>query len=80
MAFNLIFSKNEVRVEFYMSRSKAEANQFVCDRLESQKTQIETNFGATLTWQPLPHRKACRVVFAKPVDGYDKANWPEMIQ
>jgi len=80
MAFNLIFSKNEVRVEFYMSRSQAEANQFVFDRLESQKTQIETNFGAPLTWQPLPHRKACRVVFAEPVDGYDKANWPEMIQ
>jgi len=80
MAFNLIFSKNEVRVEFYMSRSQAEANQFVFDRLESQKAHIETGFGAPLTWQPLPNRKACRIVFAKPVDGYDKANWPEMIQ
>lgn len=24
--------------------------------------------------------KACRILYAKPVDGYDKANWPEMIQ
>ena len=36
MAFNLIFGKNEVRVEFYMSRSQAEANQFVFDRLKAQ--------------------------------------------
>jgi hypothetical protein len=52
----------------------------VFDRLQSQKAHIETKFGAPLTWQPLPNRKACRIVFAKPVDGYDKANWPEMIQ
>jgi len=80
MAYQLIFGKSEVRVEFYMSRSQAEANQFVFDRLESQKAHIETNFGAPLIWQPLPNRKACRVLYAKPVDGYDKANWPEMIQ
>jgi hypothetical protein len=80
MAYQLIFGKSEVRVEFYMSRSQAEANQFVFDRLESQKVHIETNFGAPLIWQPLPNRKACRILYAKPVDGYDKANWPEMIQ
>lgn len=80
MTFNVIFSKHEVRVEFYMSRSQAEANQFVFDRLAAQKESIEASFGDVLTWQPLPGRKACRIFFAKPVDGYDKANWPEMIQ
>jgi hypothetical protein len=24
--------------------------------------------------------KACRILYAKPVDGYNKANWPEMIR
>jgi hypothetical protein len=80
MAFNLIFSKSEVRVEFYMSRSQAEVNQFVFERLAAQKEQIEASFDAELTWQPLPNRKACRILYAKPVDGYDKANWPEMIE
>lgn len=80
MAYNLIFSKHEVRVEFYMSRSQTEANQFVFDRLASQKESIEADFGDSLTWQPLPDRKACRILYAKPMDGYDKANWPEMIQ
>jgi len=80
MAYQLIFGKSEVRVELYMSRSQAEANQFVFDRLKNQKAHIETNFSAPLIWQPLPNRKACRILYAKPVDGYNKANWPEMIQ
>ncbi len=80
MAYQLIFGKSEIRVEFYMSRAQAEANQFVFDRLAEQKQRIEATFGAELTWQPLPNRKACRILYAKPVDGYDKNNWPEMIQ
>ena len=80
MSFNLIFGKGEVRVEFYMSRAQAEANQFVFERLEAQKQDIEAAFGNALTWQPLPNKKACRIQYSKPVDGYDKANWPDMIQ
>ena len=80
MMFQLIFGKSEARVEFYMSRAQAEANRFVFDRLHAQKDQIEADFGAALTWQPLPDRKACRIVYSKPFDGYDKTNWREMIQ
>lgn len=80
VTFHLIFAKSEVRVELYMSRKQAEANRFVFDRLEAQKAAIEADFGAPLIWQPLPNRKACRIHYAKPVDGYDKANWPEMIR
>lgn len=80
MTFNLIFSKSEVRVEFSMGRSQAEANRFVFDRLEAQKEQIEADFGEQLAWHPLPDRKACRIQYGKPVDGYDKANWPGMIR
>lgn len=80
MSFNLIFGKNEIRVEFSMQRSQAEANQLVFDRLLAQKEQIETAFAAELDWLPLPGRKACRIQFAKPVDGYNKDHWPEMIK
>lgn len=80
MTFNLIFSKSEVRVEFAMARPQAEANQFAFSQLEAQKGKIETDFGDVLTWLPLPDRKACRIQYAKPLDGYDKANWPEMIR
>lgn len=80
MSFNLIFGKNEIRVEFSMQRSQAEANQLVFDRLLAQKQQIETAFAAELDWLPLPGRKACRIQFAKLVDGYNKDHWPEMIK
>ena len=80
MSFNLIFGKNEIRVEFSMQRSQAEANQLVFDRLLAQKEQIETAFAAELDWLSLPGRKACRIQFAKPVDGYNKDHWPEMIK
>jgi uncharacterized protein DUF4268 len=80
MTFNLIFGKGEIRVEFSMGRPQPEVNRFAFDRLEALKTEVESDFGAELVWLPLPDRKACRIQYSKPVDGYDKANWPEMIQ
>lgn len=80
MSFNLIFGKSEIRVEFYMSRAQAEINQRVFEQLLAQKDQIEAAFGDALEWQPLPGRKACRIAYSKPVDGYNKDNWPEMSQ
>lgn len=79
MTLNLIFGKSEVRVEYYMGRTQAEANRFVFERLHAVKDSVEATFGAPLTWMALPDRKACRIQYAMPVDGYDKANWPEMI-
>lgn len=79
MPYSLIFSKSEVRVEFYMSRPQAETNQLVFDQLFAQKEQIEAEFGAELEWQPLPNRKACRIQYSRAVDGYNKDNWADMI-
>ena len=79
MTFNLIFGKSEVRVEFSMQRPQAEANTFVFSRLEAQKQEIESIFGEPVIWLTLPNRKACRIQYGKPVDGYDKANWPDMV-
>src|SRR5690554_1073759 len=80
MPYQLIFGKHEVRVGLSLQNSQAEANSYVFDQLESKKAEIETAFGDKLTWLPLPGRKACRIQYEKAVDGYDKANWPEMIQ
>lgn len=80
MPYNLIFGKNEVRVEFCMQSASAETNQKVFDYLLARKESIEATFGAPLIWLPLPGRKACRIQFAQPVDGYNKDNWPTMTQ
>ncbi|MGP5018421.1 DUF4268 domain-containing protein [Vreelandella alkaliphila] len=79
MPYQLIFGKNEVRVGLSLQNSQAEANTFVFERLEAQKDEIEAAFGHPLVWLPLYNKKACRIQYAKAVDGYDKANWPEMI-
>lgn len=79
MPFQMIFGKNEIRVGLSLQNSQAEANSFVFDRLEAQKAEVEAGFGHALDWLPLPNKKACRIQYAKAVDGYDKANWPEMI-
>ncbi|MDR5904802.1 DUF4268 domain-containing protein [Franzmannia qiaohouensis] len=80
MPYQLIFGKNEIRVGLSLQNSQAEANQFVFDRLNASREEIEEAFGDSLDWLPLPNKKACRIQYAKPVDGYDKANWPGMIQ
>lgn len=80
MPYQLIFGKNEIRVGLSLQNSQAEANRFVFDRLEAQKAHIEAALGNALVWLPLPDKKACRIQCDKAVDGYNKANWPEMIQ
>ena len=80
MGYQLIFGKNEVRVGLSLQNSRAEANSFVFNRLENMQAQIETDFGDELVWLPLPDKIACRIQYEKSVDGYNKANWPEMTQ
>ncbi|MCK0106952.1 DUF4268 domain-containing protein [Marinobacter sp. S0848L] len=79
MPYQLIFGKHEIRVGLSLQNSQAEANTFVFERLEAQKAELEAGLGHALDWLPLPNKKACRIQYAKAVDGYDKANWPEMI-
>ena len=79
MPYQLIFGKNEIRIGLSLQNSHAEANRFVFDRLEEQKELIEGAFGEQLVWLPLPNKKACRIQYEKTMDGYNKANWPEMI-
>lgn len=40
---------------------------------------IEACLGHELDWLPLPNKKACRIQYAKAVEGYDKVNWPDII-
>ncbi len=75
----LIFGKKEIRVQVDFVRSNRDENKAIFDTLERQKAAIEQAFGAPLTWLRLDEKKASRIQFAKPVDGYDRENWPAMI-
>ena len=77
-AYNLIFSKNEARVELYLQRSQAE-NKWMFDRLERKRQEIEERFGAELQWQRLDDKKASRICSSHPYDGFNDENWPAMV-
>lgn len=67
-------------MELNIGRRNPDENLFIFERLRAQKDEIEAHFGQPLKWLPLPNKKSCRIQYAKPIDGYDKANWLEMIR
>ena len=77
--YQMIFSKNEARVEISLQRSDTLENKWLFDQLDSQKDAIEKEFGAELNWRRMDDKKASRIVYAKPFDGFNREVWPEMI-
>lgn len=80
LPYDLIFSKKEARVEFSIARTEPDANITIYEYLKSHQDQIETIFGHPLEWLPLPGKKSCRIQYAKPFDGDDRAEWPSIIE
>jgi hypothetical protein len=78
--YSLIFSRDEVRVELSLQRADQNENKWIFDELFAQKGTIESSFEAELNWKRMDDRKSSRIEFVKPFDGYDRDNWPEMIQ
>ncbi|WP_305815718.1 DUF4268 domain-containing protein [Photobacterium leiognathi subsp. mandapamensis] len=78
--FSLIFGTREARVEFSMSRSEMVENKFIFDQLLERKAEIESSFRAELEWLRLDDKKASRIQYKKNFEGYDRENWPEIIE
>ena len=77
--YALIFAKSEIRVEFTFGRAIAEENKWLFDRLIEQKAQIEEDFGHEIEWMRLDAKKASRLQFGVPCEGYNRDNWPEYV-
>ncbi|MEC9344629.1 MAG: DUF4268 domain-containing protein [Pseudomonadota bacterium] len=66
--------RRQIRVNFYTDGAHAEA---YFRALEADRAEIESELGATLTWEPLPNRRACRIAhYLGNVDPEDRADWP----
>jgi hypothetical protein len=50
-----------LRQELYIDQGTPEATQELFDRLHAAKPAIEQVYGAPLSWEPLPGKRACRV-------------------
>ncbi|MGB4114649.1 MAG: DUF4268 domain-containing protein [Yoonia sp.] len=77
--YQMIFSRDEARVEFSLQRAETTENKWLFDQLYGQKDQIEKAFGAELDWRRMDDKKASRIVYAQPFDGFSREAWPEMI-
>lgn len=78
--YTLIFSAKEVRVELWLGKADREFNKRAFDGLYSQKDIIEASFGAELEWLRLDNKKSSRIQLSYSVDGFNKDNWPVMIE
>ena len=78
-SYNLVFLKDQARVDLVMQRPDAAENKWIFDELQSQKSAIEDRFGAALNWRRHDEAKRCSIDYGKVFDGFDMENWPEMI-
>lgn len=77
--YMMIFSRHEARVEINLQRKDTDENKLLFDRLHDQHTEIEGVFGAKLDWRRMDDKKGSRIVYRHPFNGFDRENWPKMI-
>lgn len=77
--YNLIFSKDEARVEISLQRANKTQNKWLFDQLYSERDGLERDFGAALDWKRMEDRKSSRIQFSRIFDGFSEEAWPEMI-
>lgn len=79
VGFNFVVGKSYARTEVYMSRSNADENKFIFDKLYQQKEKIEEITGP-LIWERLDTKKACRIKQEiNNVSLYEKEDWEKMM-
>ncbi len=78
--YTMIFGKDEVRVEFVLNGATKERNKALFDYLYGQRAEIEESFAYPLEWRRLDDKKVSLIVYRRPFDGYNRTNWPQMIE
>ena len=77
--FTFVFSKKYGRVELYIDRGEQDENELIFNELLKYKSDIEAKFGNVLIWEQLPTKRACRIKYEKPYDGYNREIWDDMV-
>lgn len=71
-------SERRAGIELNMRNSPESKRNF--EALLAERETIENEFGAALTWLPLPGKKSSRVaIYKMNIDPLDESNWPEML-
>ena len=80
LGFNYTVTQTDSGVELYIDRGadSEEENRRIFDALLAHKDEVERAYGASLEWQPLEGRRACRIRQRFANGGYrDEEGWPQ---
>jgi hypothetical protein len=79
LAFTLIITKSNIRIELGISTSSKEKNKVYFKKLFKNKEVIEQTFGNPLVWEELPDNKMSRVKFElQEVNLFNETDWKNM--
>jgi hypothetical protein len=79
LAFTLIITKSNIRIELVISTSSKEKNKVYFKKLFKNKEVIEQTFGNPLVWEELPDNKMSRVKFElQEVNLFNETDWEKM--
>lgn len=74
ITYNAAFASGErLRAEFYVDVGDATRNKAIFDALFAKKDEIEQKFGATLDWERLDQKRACRISIVRSDTTLDDA-------
>jgi hypothetical protein len=78
--FNYAILQDYGQVELYIDRGETTENKRIFESLKTSKDEVEKNFGAQLSWEPLDSKRACRIKSMIERGGYRNpdAEWPEI--
>ena len=79
VVYSFLFMTKGARIELLIRRSDEDENTAIFDALMGQKNDIDRAFEGGLVWEELEDKKACRIKYEQPYDGYNKAYWDSMI-
>ncbi|MET0396734.1 MAG: DUF4268 domain-containing protein [Longimicrobiaceae bacterium] len=77
IAFNMVATRNESRVEVYINRERWE-NELIFDSLAARSAELEQAMGMPIHWFRNDEAKGCRIAVVGEGNLYDRERWPEM--
>ena len=81
-SLSMAFRRDGLVMQLYFEDRDATANAARFDQLYARRSEFEAALGDTPIWDPMPERKAARVVVVSPEfkDVADEDRWPAMIE
>ena len=77
--YSMVINKDEARVNFQLDRTSKEENKLLFDELQQRRAQLDTAFGAPLSWRRMDSKKVSIIEFGAPFETHQRENWPAVI-